>query len=380
MAIPRPGAGSAPEPGGPAAPAISLIRVSALGPLLAFLSRREARIERYLERAAMPRLILGQPTAWVPFRQLTRVLSEAAAGERATDLGLAAGREAHIEDLGTYGRIATASRTLADAIASAIELMPAYSSGERWHTETVDGELRLYHWFLGGLAPEEARAEHYTMSIVVNLVRRVAGPTWRPREAHWQTGYAAAVVEHEMFRGTKLKFARSAGCVTIPTHLLPLALPHGRVDRPPDVDIEAWSARTPPVDLLGGLRQVIAVVTPDTGLPRIERVAGALGLTVRTLQRRLQQSGLCFEDVTKEMRLVQAVDLLTRTDAKILDIALDLGYSDHAHFTRAFRGWMGVSPIEYRRRRAFRPELLVAPRSPDRFGAETSSLPPRSSA
>src|SRR5262249_27037684 len=139
-----------------------------------------------------------------------------AVGEQAADLGLAAGREAHLEDLGTYGRLATASRTLADAIESAVTLMPAYSSGERWHTETIDGELRLYHWFLAGLAPDEARAEHYTISMIVNLVRRVAGPAWRPREVHWQTGYAAAVVEHEMFRGTQLKFARSAGCITIP--------------------------------------------------------------------------------------------------------------------------------------------------------------------
>jgi AraC-like DNA-binding protein len=59
------------------------------------------------------------------------------------------------------------------------------------------------------------------------------------------------------------------------------------------------------------------------------------------------------------MRYDVATDLLARTDAKIIGIALDLGYSDHAHFTRAFRKWAGVSPLEYRRRH--RPTNLPGP-------------------
>ena len=48
-------------------------------------------------------------------------------------------------------------------------------------------------------------------------------------------------------------------------------------------------------------------------------------------------------------RLGTAVHLLASTDATVLDIALDVGYSDHAHFTRAFRRWTGVAPREFRK-------------------------------
>ena len=41
--------------------------------------------------------------------------------------------------------------------------------------------------------------------------------------------------------------------------------------------------------------------------------------------------------------------VLQHTDAKVVDIALDLGYSGQAHFSRAFRRWMGLAPGEYRR-------------------------------
>jgi AraC-like DNA-binding protein len=44
----------------------------------------------------------------------------------------------------------------------------------------------------------------------------------------------------------------------------------------------------------------------------------------------------------------------------VLDIALDLGYSDHAHFTRAFRRWTGMPPREFRRmRNGERPSWLA---------------------
>src|SRR5438093_5743327 len=54
-------------------------------------------------------------------------------------------------------------------------------------------------------------------------------------------------------------------------------------------------------------------------------------------------------------RFATAAGVLEETDTKILDTALDLGYSDHAHFTRAFRRWADCSPQEYRRRRGATP-------------------------
>jgi AraC-like DNA-binding protein len=72
---------------------------------------------------------------------------------------------------------------------------------------------------------------------------------------------------------------------------------------------------------------------------------------VRTLQRQLAEAGITHEALVGRARYATAAAVLEETDLKILEIALDLGYSDHAHFTRAFRRWAGCSPQEYRRRR-----------------------------
>jgi AraC-like DNA-binding protein len=73
-------------------------------------------------------------------------------------------------------------------------------------------------------------------------------------------------------------------------------------------------------------------------------------MSVRTLQRRLAEAGVSHQMLVAQARLATAAAVLERTDAKVLDLALDLGYSDHANFTRAFRRWTGYAPREFRSR------------------------------
>jgi len=65
-------------------------------------------------------------------------------------------------------------------------------------------------------------------------------------------------------------------------------------------------------------------------------------------QRRLASEGLTFSHLVDEVRLKMAVPQLRDPGIRLTDIAFGLGYSDHAHFTRAFGRWAGVSPSEYR--------------------------------
>jgi len=97
------------------------------------------------------------------------------------------------------------------------------------------------------------------------------------------------------------------------------------------------------------------------GHPNIEYVADAADMNVRTLQRRLADSGLTYAKVVSEIRLAEASRLLVESDRKVTDIALDLGYSDPAHFTRAFRGWTGSSPVGFRRTYRRPPAGFVSP-------------------
>ena len=97
------------------------------------------------------------------------------------------------------------------------------------------------------------------------------------------------------------------------------------------------------------LRELMASIMSSGGDPHILPFAKTLGMSVRTLQRRLAGCGLKFKELVQRSRLDMALHLVAQTNAKVIDIAFDVGYSDHAHFTRAFRRWTGVAPLEYRR-------------------------------
>jgi len=97
---------------------------------------------------------------------------------------------------------------------------------------------------------------------------------------------------------------------------------------------------------LEALRTVVTELFPS-GHPTLENVANSMGISSRTLQRRLANSGLTFTQVIDEARFVTARQLLAK-HYKLADIAIQLGYADAGSFTRAFERWTGMTPQKYR--------------------------------
>src|SRR5215475_8235346 len=105
---------------------------------------------------------------------------------------------------------------------------------------------------------------------------------------------------------------------------------------------------------LGDVVQQIVIRLLHDGYPDVHSVATMLGLTTRTLQRRLSDEGVTYARVVARARLDLAQRMLEDPACKVIEVALDLGYSDPAHFARAFARWTGLAPREFRRLRATR--------------------------
>lgn len=56
-----------------------------------------------------------------------------------------------------------------------------------------------------------------------------------------------------------------------------------------------------------------------------------------------------YSKLVEQVRFQTAVDLLREPDIKLIEIAAELGYTDAANFTHAFKRWTGISPREFRR-------------------------------
>jgi AraC-like DNA-binding protein len=80
-----------------------------------------------------------------------------------------------------------------------------------------------------------------------------------------------------------------------------------------------------------------------------ETLAHLLHVSPRTLHRQLKEEGATLQGLKDEVRQSRAMDLLHRTDRPIKQVAEAAGFVNEKSFIRAFRGWTGHSPAEFRR-------------------------------
>ncbi|WP_370635664.1 helix-turn-helix domain-containing protein [Alcanivorax sp. 1008] len=97
------------------------------------------------------------------------------------------------------------------------------------------------------------------------------------------------------------------------------------------------------------VRRIRAAMTPDShGYPTPEQLAATLHLTPRTFRRRLQEQGQSYQQLLEEARRRDSCRLLMQPELEIRQVGELLGYTDPANFTRAFKGWTGRTPSQWR--------------------------------
>ncbi|WP_052063620.1 helix-turn-helix transcriptional regulator [Nitrincola sp. A-D6] len=102
-----------------------------------------------------------------------------------------------------------------------------------------------------------------------------------------------------------------------------------------------------PDQLITNVHSVLQNLMPS-GVVNIERVAERLGLSKRTLERRLNQNGLTFKEILRNCRKSMADHYVNKTQLSIAEISLLLGYSETNSFYRAFKEWYGHTPKQAR--------------------------------
>jgi AraC-like DNA-binding protein len=139
---------------------------------------------------------------------------------------------------------------------------------------------------------------------------------------------------------TQLVFARSALAVPLVTADANLLTLLGRVAD----DLCAKTSSDPP--LTAQVRAVLGAALRSNDA-QIEGVAQRLGLTARSLQRRLKDEGSSFQSMREEVRQQLAQRYLD-DDLAITEISFLLGFSEPSAFFRAFKRWTGLTPVESR--------------------------------
>ncbi len=152
--------------------------------------------------------------------------------------------------------------------------------------------------------------------------------------------------------GTDLQFGQPLSCLYLPRDTLSSPLIQLDFDLGEALTaqsralFESGDADDP---FLHSLREALRRSLPR-GEAGVDHLAGELGISRRTLQRRLAERGTHFQAILQALRSQLARHYLADSRLGITDIGFLLGYSDQASFSNAFKIWYGCSPSDYRGR------------------------------
>jgi AraC-like DNA-binding protein len=276
-----------------------------------------------------------------------------AAAEVAGDecLGLHAGAAWDLGELGVLGYAVLNAPTVDTGLRNLQRYGRAHLQGGRITLCERAGEAHLdYHL---ETEDRELARQHVESAAMVGLriVRRLAGDQGRPLRVEFGHRRPRDVSEHTRLFGCPVRFGHPEHLRMVFDRAL-LGLPVAGADRTllPLVEkhLDGLIARQTEPAIEQQVRRVLARILCD-GSPGIRVVARHCSMSVRTLQRRLDEQGLVFRDLVQAIRRDLAERYLAEESASLTEIAFLLGYSDLSAFDRAFRRWTGETPLAARR-------------------------------
>ncbi len=330
---------------------IPLVRANAILPLIKFLDQNGCPSERFLKQAKLPIATLENPETLIPLHS-GFTFSELVARQEGIELfGVLAAQQARIEDFGLFAKVACQSLTLYDFLHTIVTLLTkTHNSGAKvWLTQEND-RVWFNHQYTQSVNLDNHQAQYYACCLYVQIIQQVTGSRWHPTDLHFQARQLRGLENIELFSQVQLQFNRPNNAIGFAKTLLSLPIKQSMAVHPSNLqqDYETLVALGPKPDFVGSLKQLVRSHLPDGGLP-ITLAAEAANLSARTLQRRLAEDGLSYSRLVDQIRFQLALDLLKDPSIQLMDVALELGYTEPATFTRSFQRWTGTSPREFRR-------------------------------
>lgn len=266
------------------------------------------------------------------------------------DLGLKAAREIEMGDYGALEYVASSAPTWGDAIRAIGRYMPLVNDALDFVLEIRDGraEVQLH----SRVALPRAAADFQSAAFHVATLHRSAPDLGVDAQVWFTHERPKSIDEYERtFARSTLHFGKPFNGFVFDEQWLALPLSsadpklHQVIRKHADL-VLAELPRTE--SLTQKVRDLLARELAG-GNPGAPEVARKLGMSARTLGRRLEEEGTTFKELADDVRRRLALRYVGGQDLGLSEVAFLLGFSQAPAFHRAFKRWTGRTPLEYRR-------------------------------
>lgn len=268
-----------------------------------------------------------------------------------TSLPLRVGASMRCDEYGALGLAWKAAPSLGGSMSRVERYARLWTSVVEYELMEIDrGTLFILHRAgprrLGMRLSNEA-----TLASAVSLSRQVCPTDFAPLEVYIQHAAPKTTRHHYEYFGCPVIFGAERDALLVSPAAL--ARPNKLGDEGItqfllshlDTELSAVENDAPVVDLT---KDAIARSLSE-GLPSMADIARTLGMSARSLHRRLSEHGLSFQGLTETTRQELAEGLLKDARYSLADVAFLTGFSEQSSFTRAFKRWVGDTPARYRK-------------------------------
>jgi AraC-like DNA-binding protein len=284
----------------------------------------------------------------IPHAALGQLLSLCVARTRCPHFGLLVGHRATILSLGLVGRLMQHSETVGDAWRALVAHLSIQNRG------SVPGLLIRDDTALFTFSVYQAKVESVeqildgSIAVSVNAMRALCGSEWSPSEVLLPRAAPADLEPYRRHFRAPVRFNEEVAALVFPARDLERRIPRADALLRAMLEEQIKKLKGPShSEFSDDLRRLLRARITSTRCSA-EDMAEVLKMHRRTLNRRLQDSGMKYREIANEIRFEIARQLLEETEVPLGQIAAALGYSEASAFTRAFRRWAGQTPSTWR--------------------------------
>jgi len=327
-----------------------IVSQAALAGWSELLPRRGVDVRKLCEDLRIDLSNTQPDTGLIALSDFVAFLEQAGGHLKRPDFFWRAGEVYDLAMLGPVGDAILASKTLGGALKKFATYFSLLQDSSEMTFVVDDQHATISYRILDPtIWPRSSDAE-FTLGIVAKLIRRVVGQSWRHTDVVFEVDtpfWGHAISD---YLETNCAYGGATNSIKIPVSWLSRPIqapvPNSAVDSVLNSKLIEQRQQTTTKD------RTRYHIFKTIGVSDVDQTAIAkeMGMSRRTLRRRLERESLNFQTLVDTCRMeVATLELKRRPTASLAEVAFLLGYTEHSSFTRAFSRWSGLSPQNYRK-------------------------------
>ena len=295
---------------------------------------------------------LIDPDQRIPFAQVVELYERAAELTGDDAFGLHVGEAVDPKAFDVLGYAVINSPTLGEALDRMVRYNFIWTNGSCFLVDSTRALTCIVYEYLDHTITARRHDTEMTLAAIAALGRTVASSELSPTRVTFQHDAPRDTREHARIFQCPVEFNAGKNQYFLDSRALELPIVKADPGLCAVLDRHAAElvAKYPRADTLSDRVRTLIKNELSGGNAAVDRIAEHLGMSSRTLQRKLQASGTSHQELLDEMRHELALRYLQEPEMAVCEVAYLLGFSESSAFHRAFKRWTGTTPNEFRRR------------------------------